>query len=236
LDGIDELSDDDDYARELTWLPSRLPSHVKLIISSSTNSHTLDSIRSIYPEHKAQKKDFNEALSTFTYLEVPVLSSACVDAIIQHYMHLDQRDFLISQKQRFRQKALSSKMPIYIRTAWKLVFQKKTSGMRTGHVICTLDSETVIGLLEDVFLSLETQLGQIFVSRALGYLTASQQGLSKAEISDILSCDEDVMSEVFKFGDPAIRRVPPLLLTRLFEELEGCLKERQFYGVAAFFW
>lgn len=57
--------------------------------------------------------------------------------------------------------------------------------------------------------------GEIFVRHALGYLTASATGLSANELIDVLSCDDVVLDDVFEFHIPPIRRLPPLLWTRL---------------------
>ena len=68
--------------------------------------------------------------------------------------------------------------------------------------------------------SLITKHGEQFVRRALGYITASKTGLTKSELEDILSCDDIVLAdEVFKYHVPPIRRLPPLLWTRLRNDL-----------------
>ena len=65
-----------------------------------------------------------------------------------------------------------------------------------------------------------TEHGEKFVRKALGYITASKTGLSKSELEDILSCDDIVLAdEVFKYHVPPIRRLPPLLWTRLRNDL-----------------
>ena len=62
---------------------------------------------------------------------------------------------------------------------------------------------------------LEAVHGKIFVSHTLGYLTASINGLSPNELIDVLSCDEEVLEDVFQYHVPPIRRLPVLLWTRL---------------------
>lgn len=68
--------------------------------------------------------------------------------------------------------------------------------------------------------SLIAKHGEQFVRRALGYITASKTGLTKSELEDVLSCDDIVLAdEVFKYHVPPIRRLPPLLWTRLRNDL-----------------
>jgi len=57
--------------------------------------------------------------------------------------------------------------------------------------------------------------GRVFVSHALGYLTASKDGLGDGEMEDILSLDDVVLNDVFQHWLPPVRRIPPLLIPRL---------------------
>lgn len=49
----------------------------------------------------------------------------------------------------------------------------------------------------------------------------AKSGLSEAELEDILSCDDDVLNDVYMYWTPPIRRLPPLLLVRLKASLEN---------------
>lgn len=49
----------------------------------------------------------------------------------------------------------------------------------------------------------------------------AKSGLSEAELEDILSCDDDVLNNVYMYWTPPIRRLPPLLLVRLKASLEN---------------
>jgi hypothetical protein len=198
-------------------------------------------IKTIYPDPDDDNRndsDTDDKVFHGTYLEVHALSDASIDEIIDRLLTLDNRTLVPSQKQLFRQKLFSSRMPLYACTLWRLIISKLSS----IQLVVSADgetpvSETLIGLMESFLDGLERRLGRAFVSKALGYITAARQGLSFMELADVLSCDEDVMSEVFPGAtQPAIRRVPPVFLTRLFEELDGCFCERRFYGVAAYFW
>jgi len=54
-----------------------------------------------------------------------------------------------------------------------------------------------------------------------GYITASKSGLSEAELEDLLSLDEKVLNDVFQYHLPPVRRIPPLLWTRIRNDLPG---------------
>ncbi|XP_041349706.1 NACHT domain- and WD repeat-containing protein 1-like [Gigantopelta aegis] len=90
--------------------------------------------------------------------------------------------------------------------------------------------------INTLFEKIEKLHGKIFVSKALGYLTISKSGLSDSELEDVLSCDDDVLDELFTYWTPSIRRLPPLLLVRLKNELGNYLVDRGADGVRVFFW
>ena len=77
---------------------------------------------------------------------------------------------------------------------------------------------------------------QVFVSHALSYVTASRNGLSDTELEDVLSLDDTVLNDVFQHWLPPLRRLPPLLIPRLFDELERYLVEREANGTNVVYW
>ena len=48
---------------------------------------------------------------------------------------------------------------------------------------------------------------------------SGQSGLTETELEDILSCDDDVLNDVYTYWTPPVRRLPPLLLVRLKADL-----------------
>ena len=74
------------------------------------------------------------------------------------------------------------------------------------------------------------------MSHALSYLTASRNGLSDAELEDVLSLDDTVLNDVFQHWLPPLRRLPPLLIPRLVDELERYLAEREANGATVVYW
>ena len=52
------------------------------------------------------------------------------------------------------------------------------------------------------------------------------------EVEDLLSCDEEVLTDVFQWWVPPLRRIPPLLWVRIRSELAPYLVERGLEGGA----
>ena len=57
----------------------------------------------------------------------------------------------------------------------------------------------------------------------------AKHGLSEFELEDILSCDDDVLDDVYQFWTPPTRRLPPLLIVRLRYDLNRYLGNFCFF-------
>ena len=56
-----------------------------------------------------------------------------------------------------------------------------------------------LGAINGLFERIEKRHGKVFVSRTLAYITAAKSGLTESELEDILSCDDDVLEDVFQY-------------------------------------
>ena len=73
----------------------------------------------------------------------------------------------------------------------------------------------------------------------LVYVTVGIDGLTEVELEDVLSCDNDVLNEVYVYHDPpvpGVLRIPNLLWTRLKLEISEYLTERLSYGRVTKYW
>ena len=62
---------------------------------------------------------------------------------------------------------------------------------------CVLQG-TVRAAIAGVFEKLEYRHGQLLVSHALSYITRSKNGVSDAEIEDLLSLDDEVLNDIYQ--------------------------------------
>ncbi|KAI8614998.1 hypothetical protein BC830DRAFT_337975 [Chytriomyces sp. MP71] len=191
LDGLDELSLDDD-ARNLDWLPRIIPENVKLIVSSAPTSRskhqTLSILSNLYPS----------AASAHSRMEVPFMVGSEVAALVDRLMAQDERTLQPEQKAAFLTKCNIQKLPLFVVAAWTLFARKWTGSTTVEQIASDMEGETVPGLVEHFMERLEIRLGRYFVAKAVGYLTAARHGLARVEWEDLLSCDETVMNEVLK--------------------------------------
>lgn len=213
LDSIDQLNSKD-YALE--WFVDELPVNVKLIVS------TLPNHGQILANLKKRRKLSAECFVEISELDQSVAKQILVDWLAHEYRSLAPHqwslvDRMLSQAQIY---------PLYI----KLLFDTLCKWHSYQHpeadqelVKCT----TIDKCIEYLFKQVEHDHGRLLVSRAIIYMTAFRNGISESEIEDILSLDDDVLYDIFKFHAPPIRKLPRALWSRLKSDLTAYLVEKE---------
>ena len=94
----------------------------------------------------------------------------------------------------------------------------------------------VVGMISSLYQDLENYHGEMLVKKALSLLAAGSEhgkdGMNSDDILNILSCDDDLLTDVLVYHQPPKRRLPPLLLARLKQDLGPFLVERGAHGVS----
>ncbi|UJR34569.1 hypothetical protein I4U23_027345 [Adineta vaga] len=78
--------------------------------------------------------------------------------------------------------------------------------------------------------------GNLLVSRSLCYLTASKNGLSQNELEDVLSLDDEVLQSIFQHYIPPVKRLPGILWTRIRNDLDEYLTEKEVDDISVIYW
>lgn len=97
-------------------------------------------------------------------------------------------------------------------------------------------ANTVMDSIMMLFERIEKQHGRLLVFHALAYITAAKSGLSESELEDLISLDDKVLDDVYQYHMPPVRRIPPLLWTRIRNDLPNYLSEREADGVNVMNW
>ncbi len=95
---------------------------------------------------------------------------------------------------------------------------------------------TINEMIGDTFGRVENAHGKVLVGAAMAYVTASKSGLSEVEVEDLISIDETVLNDIYQYHLPPVRRIPPLLWTRIRSEIPAYLSEREADGVTVVSW
>ncbi|XP_071093650.1 NACHT and WD repeat domain-containing protein 2-like [Haliotis cracherodii] len=220
LDSLDQF-DPSGGARQLFWLPKQLPDNVKIILSTlpEPQYESFPRLQEMYSERN-------------NFLKVPKLADKDVEGILTKWLNVSHRDLTEQQRQVVLGAFQKCPLPLFL----KLSFDEACRWSSFASQSETTLQPSIRGSINALFSRVEGLHGKILVSRALAYLTLSKTGLTESELEDILSCDDDVLNDVYMYWTPPVRRLPPLLLVRLKADLGQYLVDRGADGVRVFFW
>ncbi|KAK2835073.1 hypothetical protein Q5P01_015557 [Channa striata] len=217
LDALDQFSDKH-HAHKLHWLPTNIPPNVHLVVSMDTNSVAFANIRLKL-----------ETLESF--FEVERLSRDEGKQIMDSDLQVSQRTLTPEQSDAVLQSFESSGCPFHLKLMLSAA-KRWTSFTPLTELHLGANTQK---MLSELFLMLEQKHGKELVGGALGYIALAREGLMEAELRDVMSLDDEVLREVYKYSlppTPSLIRLPPLLWARLRRDLEDQLEERWTGGVA----
>ncbi|GFG36815.1 hypothetical protein Cfor_08648 [Coptotermes formosanus] len=224
LDSVDQLTGAQD-ANKVSWLPLRLPPYCKLLVSCAAEA---DNPQVSQDYHLLRRMIDNEEL----FLEVTDLGEELAMQIIRMWMQTACRDLTNYQWRLVCNAVGQCSLPIFV----KLVFAEICRWRSYTKPQDTYLASTVMDSIMLLFERVEKQHGRILVFHALAYITAAKSGLSESELEDLISLDDKVLDDVYQYHLPPVRRIPPLLWTRIRNDLPNYLSEREADGVSVMNW
>lgn len=235
LDALDQLSEVG-HARNLIWLPAELPENVRLVVSTASGEPDT----APYECKSALERKLPSAL-----VKLEPMPKAEAGVLLEAWLTEAGRDLQPPQREEVLGKfALSASagaedrdgsekehgMPLFLKLAFEEARRWKSY---------TTDFEltpTIPGIIRQLFdrLSSDSNHGEMVVSRSLGYLAASKNGLSEDEMLDVLSLDKDVRGDFAARAKhtPPEERLPVIVWSRLYFDLEPYLTERSADGAS----
>ena len=215
LDALDQLRSDDE-ARAFTWLRQNLPAHVSLVVSTTEIPAGLQNA------------------SQFAVGDFPVSEA---EEVLAAWLADAKRKLQPEQEEKVLGGFAPSGLPLYLKLASEEARRWRSFDAAER---CVLGSD-VGGMIDILFdrLSEETNHGPIMVNRSLGFLAAGRYGMTEDEILDALAEDDKVWEDFASRAHhtPPARRLPVIVWSRLFLDLEPYLNERAAPGgnVMAFY-
>jgi NACHT domain- and WD repeat-containing protein len=226
LDALDQLSNAD-HARNLIWLPAELPEHVRLVVSTLPGECKTALERKLSSAlvklEPMPREEAEELLETWLTEAGRALQGPQRDEVLGKF----EASAAAAEEGSTADKG---GMPLYLKLAFEEARRWKSY---TPAVDLAPD---IAGLIRQLFdrLSLDANHGSMVVSRSLGYLAASKNGLTEDEVLDVLSRDEEVLGD-FKARakhTPPEERLPIIVWSRLYFDLEPYLTERSADGAS----
>lgn len=218
LDGLDLLVGGDSGCN-IDWLPAKIAKNVKVIVSCISDGRILS---------KLQSKITNER---YHYELKEMELSECSELLSNG---LTSRGRIINFVQWRLVKEMFTKCasPLYVKLLfeevlqWKAYTQVEPSTIATGVDAC----------INVIFDRLERKHSHAIASRALGYVTATQSGISESELCDVMSLDNHVLNAVYRTWDRPVRRIPAVIVARICADIRGFVTERDVDETTVFHW
>ncbi|CAK1595571.1 unnamed protein product [Parnassius mnemosyne] len=225
LDSVDQLTGIGTENNKVSWLPSRLPPHCKIIVTCACEEANPE----VSKEYDVLRRMID---SEENFLEVKSLGEDLAMQVLKLWMASAARD-LSNYQWRLVSNAIGQcSLPIFV----KLVFAEVCRWRSYTKPQDTHLASTVMDSIMMLFERIEKQHGRLLVFHALAYITAARSGLSETELEDLISLDDKVLDDVYQYHLPPVRRIPPLLWTRIRNDLPNYLSEREADGVSVMNW
>ena len=213
LDSTDQLSQRH-RAHRLAWLPRELPKNIYFILSMISDRFECLS--------NAHKRIRNKNM----IIEIPPFSGKSVDELISSCLKDNNRTLNPNQLSVLRCTVEKCETPLFIK-----ILLDRAIGWQSYTAVTMEELPTcVASAITYLFENIENKYGIVFVTHALGYLTCARGGLTCVEMDDVLSCDDEVLNEVYKYHDPPLEgsiRIPSLMWVRLKEHLREYFADQQ---------
>ena len=218
LDSLDQLASDHN-AYKLHWLPRKLPPFVKFFVSTYTEaSDLIGTLKNVYLKQ--------------SFIHVPVFSQELSTQVLKAWLKKSNRTLSAEQFSLVEKAFIQCTLPLYVKLTYDQVLVWRSYVTLDK---CTLKN-TVQESINTLFSQLEKKHGVFLVTRALAYVTASMTGISETELEDLLSLDDNVLTNVFQIHIPPLRRIPPLLWVRIRHDISQYLVDKEVDEVRSFFW
>ena len=222
LDSIDQLLSWDG-AHTMKWLSKHLPPNIHFIVSM------------LPEEHGCLRTLQSGLLFQECYVKVDAMPVSTGIEILNSWLAKAGRVITPEQKEVVSEMFSACPQPLLLKLIFRQALQWKSY---TPPETIILASSTTAALTQ-LFEQLEEQHGNILVQHALGYLTATRNGLTEAELEDVLSLDDQVLDDVYQYWDPPVKgivRIPPLLWKRIRHDIDDYLVTQLANGKTVLVW
>ncbi|TKR88811.1 hypothetical protein L596_012996 [Steinernema carpocapsae] len=219
FDSLDLLSTVD-AAHELLWFPPTVPANVKFFASFTPGASSIErTIRRLVEDHSY-------------YVTVEAMEKELAQEVIGKWLHDDGRTLTSRQLDIVSRALTNCTLPLFVKLVFATVSRWKSYSKPQDTILSQSVHESIHVLLERT----ENQHGKLLVSHALSYITAARSGLSDSELEDLISLDDRVLDDVYQYHLPPVRRIPPLLWSRIRAGLPGYLSEQSADSVIVLNW
>ncbi len=221
IDGLDQLPKTDGQL-DLTLLPESLAPNVKLLISINVNRpDLLATLKKYYPD-------------STVFCELEEVESKSCSQLLTTLLQESNRKITSGQQVYVNEAFKKCSVPLYVELLHRQAIHWKSEFEITENSLVQEVHNNIVLMFDH----LEKKHGKAVVSKALSYLTLARYGMTPAELTDVLSCDDEVLASFLPPGDsvPLTVRVPEVFVESLLSDLKGFLVLRNILGTQTLFW
>ncbi|XP_040901534.1 NACHT and WD repeat domain-containing protein 2 isoform X2 [Toxotes jaculatrix] len=237
LDGLDQIENTFVCPQIIESLPSPLPPSIKLILTVSSNrTHVLEAIKLHYLQCSTPHCVYegSERESGYVCVQLGLVDRKECVKFLASLLSSSGRRVTSGQQALVNQALTSCCLTLYVR----LLHAHTSLWYSDSDVTGSSLPDGVHASISALFDHLEQKHGTSIVARAVSYLTLSRTGLTEVELTDLLSSDDEVLSEYVPRGEKpsSSMRVPQIDMERLLLDLRRFLIRRTFGGSQVLFW
>jgi NACHT domain- and WD repeat-containing protein len=216
IDALDQLGTQGEEV-DLAWLPSELPASVRVVVSVAAGPLSALLAR---------------RLRAGAVVTIDPLPQTEAGELLRAWLADAGRTLQPHQRDEVLRSFSVLGLPLHLR----LAFEEARRWPSFAAQEQTRLADTVPGVIRDLLtrLSRDENHGALLVARSLGLLAASKSGLAEDELLDLLSEDDEVVADFRRRSprSPELARLPDIVWSRLFSDLEPYLNERSADGRA----
>ncbi len=215
IDAVDQLINDDQFL----WLPNKLPSNIKIVISSLKDRD--------YKEDSKYFYTLEDKISSFIEIEPfnkPV-------ELLELLLSQQNRTLQLSQKEYFIEQYNQVKTPLYVYMAANQMQYWKSSDIVDNDVVLSVSQKDIIKNFIESLTSIHHHY-RALVQKVFGYILSSKDGLSEYEILELLNTEKEFIEHLTPdtWHTNTTQELPLVIWTRFYKHIKPFLSTKNKDG------
>lgn len=215
IDAVDQLTNDDQFL----WLPNKLPSNIKIVISALKDRD--------YKEDSKYFYTLEDKISN--YIEIEPFDKPI--ELIELLLSQQKRTLQAFQQEYFLEQYNQVMTPLYVYMAANQMQYWKSSDLVDTDITLSLSQKDIVkNFMEN--LTLIHHHEKLLVQKVFGYILASKDGLSEYEILELLNTDKEFIKQLVPdtWHKNTTRELPLVIWTRLYNHIKPFLSTKNKDG------
>ena len=217
IDAADDLDYPTGFMPSFEWLPRVLPRHSSIIMSMKASASDHISV-------------LNSMFTGEVYFNVYALRPTDAPTIIDGYLEKRNKPgFATGHYEAIKKASLESAGLVGVPLNCSGLFLRLCMDLSESWISFNPAPPlppNISDLTSMVIDEMEKEHGQVLVERALTYICTARDGLVWQELTDLLSCDDDVLDEVYGPVIPQYRTMPSFKAKLLSKDLDRLVDGR----------